>query len=111
LGSKAGGRLVVVRDVSLTIRDGEAVGLVGESGSGKSMTTRAIMRLLPHRAEVSGGIRFRGEDVSRYDRRQLTHFRARNVGMIFQDPRSHINPLWKLGTFITEAVVASGQMT
>ena len=101
----------VLQGVSLCIRDGEALGLVGESGSGKSMTTRAIMRLLPDDAKMSGSISYRGEEVSAFNKKRLSHYRSHNVGMVFQDPRSHINPMWKLGNFLTEAVVASGQMT
>ena len=81
----------VLHGVSLAIRAGEALGLVGESGSGKSMTARAVDRLLPEGAEVTGPIRFDGKDVMTLAGAELRRFRA-EVAMIFQDPRAHIEP-------------------
>jgi oligopeptide/dipeptide ABC transporter ATP-binding protein len=96
----------VLRDVSLTVRSGEAVGLVGESGSGKTMTARAIDRLLPRGAEVTGSIRFRGEDINELTGAGLRQYRNQ-VAMIFQDPRAHTNPVRRIGDFMTEALRAN----
>lgn len=93
----------VLRDVSLAVRAGEALGLVGESGSGKSMTARAIDRLLPRGAQVSGQITFDSADVSGLAGQALRRYRNQ-VAMIFQDPRAHINPVRRIGDFMTEAL-------
>ncbi len=93
----------VLRDVSLSLRAGEAVGLVGESGSGKSMTARAVDRLLPPGAEVSGSIRFDGREVLGLGGAAFKAYRH-DVAMIFQDPRAHINPVRRIGDFMTEAL-------
>ncbi len=105
-GARNRSDVTVVRDVSLQLVAGEGLGVVGESGSGKSMTVRAIMRLLPDGGQISGELRYNGEDVLWMDSRRLATYRGRDVGMIFQDPRAHINPLWTIGKFLTEAVIA-----
>ena len=90
--------------VDLTVDRGEVVGLVGESGSGKSVTARAILGLLPRGAEVDGGIEVDALDVlsaGRDDRRRL---RTSTVSMVFQDPRAGINPLRRIGDYLTEAL-------
>ncbi|HEY3903359.1 MAG TPA: ABC transporter ATP-binding protein [Streptosporangiaceae bacterium] len=98
-----GQRRPVLHQVKLDVRSGEAVGLVGESGSGKSMTARAIDRLLPRGAEVSGQIRFDGQDVRGLAGAALRGYRNK-VAMIFQDPRAHVNPVRRIGDFMTEAL-------
>jgi oligopeptide/dipeptide ABC transporter ATP-binding protein len=99
-----GEQRTVLRDVSLTIAPGEAVGLVGESGSGKSMTARAIARLLPRGAVVSGRIVFEGRDVGSLGGGALRTFRSA-VAIVFQDPRAHVNPVHRIEDFMTEALV------
>src|SRR5438477_244840 len=98
-----GSRRAVLQEVSFVIRPGEAIGLVGESGSGKSMTARAIDRLLPPGAAVNGRIRFGGRDVMTLAGADLKRFRS-EVAMIFQDPRAHINPVRRIGDYMTEAL-------
>jgi oligopeptide/dipeptide ABC transporter ATP-binding protein len=98
-----GSKRSVLRQIALQVRAGEAVGLVGESGSGKSMTARAIDRLLPRGAEVSGRIRFAGQDVRALEGAALRAYRTK-VAMIFQDPRAHVNPVRRIGDFMTEAL-------
>ena len=98
-----GSMRAVLQEVSFVIRPGEAIGLVGESGSGKSMTARAIDRLLPPGAAVTGRIRFGGRDVMTLAGADLKRFRS-EVAMIFQDPRAHINPVRRIGDYMTEAL-------
>jgi oligopeptide/dipeptide ABC transporter ATP-binding protein len=108
-------RLLAVRDVSFTIAPGEVLGLVGESGSGKSLTSLAIMRLLPPQALVSGEILFAEEasGVSCTDLLQLPddsmrHLRGSRIAMIFQEPMTALNPVMRVGDQIAEAVLAHG---
>jgi peptide/nickel transport system ATP-binding protein len=97
----------VLHDVSLTIGEGEALGLVGESGSGKSMTARAIGRLLPRGAQTSGAVRFDGRDILAFGAADLRRYRG-EVAMIFQDPRAHVNPVRRIGDFMTETLRLQG---
>jgi oligopeptide/dipeptide ABC transporter ATP-binding protein len=98
------GRLrTALDDVSLHIGAGEAVGLVGESGSGKSMTARAVARLLPTGAATTGAIRFDGTDLLAVDDKKLRRLREQ-IGFVFQDPRAHINPVRRIGDFMTESL-------
>ena len=103
-------RATVLRDVSFAVAEGEAVGLVGASGSGKTMTARAIVRLLPPGAETGGAIRFAGRSVPDMNREELLGYRAGDVATIFQDPRAHINPVRRIGDFLTEALVLAHGM-
>ena len=96
----------VLRDVSLSLRAGESLGLVGESGSGKSMTARAIDRLLPAGAQVGGKITFDGLDVGELSGAALRRYRQQ-VAMVFQDPRAHVNPVRRVGDFLTEALTSN----
>ncbi|GGR23388.1 ABC transporter ATP-binding protein [Agromyces mediolanus] len=100
-----GGEQELLRGVSFTIGAGEALGLVGESGSGKSLTTRAITRMLDPAFRVTGDIAFEGASVPRMNAQALRRYRQRDVGMIFQDPRAHVNPVHRVGDFLTEALV------
>jgi oligopeptide transport system ATP-binding protein len=98
------GELVsVLRDVSFTVGQGEIVGLVGESGSGKSLTARSIVRLLPPGARVSGDVLLHGTPIPT-DGRRLREIRARSVAMVFQDPRAHIDPLYRNGDHLVEGL-------
>ena len=98
-----GARRPVLREISFSVAPGEAVGLVGESGAGKTMTARAIGRLLPPGAQAQGTIRYRGTDVAALAGAGLRRYRSQ-VAMIFQDPRAHINPVRRIGDFLTEAL-------
>ncbi|MBS1843234.1 MAG: ABC transporter ATP-binding protein [Actinobacteria bacterium] len=98
----------VVSEVSLAIAPGEAVGLVGESGSGKSMTARAVIRVLPPTARVSGEITFDGAPVLSMASKQLRAFRQKDVAMIFQDPSVHLNPIRTILDFLAEGMRLRG---
>jgi peptide/nickel transport system ATP-binding protein len=102
---KIGGRLrSVVWDVTVSLGAGEAMGIVGESGSGKSVTARSIARLLPRGARVGGDVRFDGEPIWNMSRARLRRFRARDLGIIYQDPRAHINEMHPVGDFLVEGI-------
>jgi peptide/nickel transport system ATP-binding protein len=102
---EAGGRRPILREVSLTVGKGEIVGLVGESGSGKSTIARAVLRLLPSRSKISGRVLVGGEDVLSMGREALKELRASEVSMIYQDPRSSLNPVRRIGDFLTERMI------
>jgi peptide/nickel transport system ATP-binding protein len=104
-----GGLSPLVDQVSLTIAAGQIVGVVGESGAGKSITALAMTRMLPPGVTVTGGeIRFEGEDLGEADDRTLRQIRGGQIGMVFQDPLSALNPLMTVGSQITEALRLHG---
>jgi peptide/nickel transport system ATP-binding protein len=104
--------LLAVRDVSFSIASGEVLGLVGESGSGKSITSLAIMRLLPPQARVSGDILFSENGTTRnlpfLPDDSMRQLRGSRIAMIFQEPMTALNPVMRVGDQITEAVRAHG---
>jgi oligopeptide/dipeptide ABC transporter ATP-binding protein len=95
----------VIHDLSLSLDPGEALAIVGESGAGKSMLLRAIMRMLPGGASATGVLRFDGRDLAGLDETELRRFRADDIGVIFQDPRAHVNPVRRVGDFLVEPLV------
>jgi len=98
--------------VSLTIPRGKTVGLVGESGSGKSVTSLAVMGLLPRpAAEVRGSIKLAGRELTTLSERALREVRGRNIGMIFQEPMTSLNPVFTVGFQVVEAVRAHRRMS
>src|SRR6201986_5196626 len=95
-----------VNDLSLSLGEGEVLGLLGESGSGKSVTLRALMRLLPRkRTQISGKVEVLGRDVLALDDEQLSAFRGQTVSMIFQEPALALDPVYSIGRQIAEAVM------
>lgn len=96
-----------VRQVSFELRKGETLGIVGESGDGKSVTARSIMRLLasPPSQMKSGEILFKGVDLAGKSQKEMEHIRGRDIGMIFQDPMSSLNPTLKVGQQIAESLI------
>lgn len=94
--------------VSLVVNRGETVGLVGESGSGKSLTSKSALGMFPHHATVRGSVRVDGREVIGAAPKAVRALRQTSAAMIFQDPRASINPVRRLGDFLTEGVVAAG---
>lgn len=92
-----------VDGLSLTIEPGETLGVVGESGSGKSITGLSIMRLLPHGGQVvSGSIKLNGTELTELPEREMRRWRGNEIGMIFQDPMTSLNPTMPIGRQIGE---------
>ncbi|MFM0430316.1 dipeptide ABC transporter ATP-binding protein [Paraburkholderia aspalathi] len=104
------GDTVAVSDVTLAIQRGERVALVGESGSGKSVTALSILRLLSD-AQVSGAIRFDGQDLLAKSEREMRGMRGSDIAMIFQEPMTALNPLYTVGDQIAETIVVHDGVT
>ena len=95
-----------VNDLSLSLGEGEVLGLLGESGSGKSVTLRALMRLLPKkRTQISGSVKVLGRDVLAMNDEELSAFRGQTVSMIFQEPALALDPVYTIGQQIAETVM------
>lgn len=99
------GIVKAVNDVSFTLDSGEILGLVGESGCGKSMTLLAIMGLVPYPGQiVAGKIYFQGQNLLQLSGHELRRIRGRQIAMIFQDPLTTLNPVFKVGEQVAEAL-------
>ena len=99
-----GGTVKAVRDVSFSVNKGEILGIVGESGCGKSVTAQSILRLNPEPPGFSsrGEIIFDGQDLMKLSIKDLRKVRGREIGFIFQDPMTSLNPTMKVGDQIAE---------
>ena len=100
------GTVHAVRDVSFTVDHGEVLGIVGESGSGKSVTSMAVMGLLPRSTQIDGSVLYNGSELIGLSRKRQTSFRGNEIGMIFQDPMTSLNPVYSIGWQLAEAVRA-----
>ncbi|MFD5225091.1 ATP-binding cassette domain-containing protein [Microbacterium sp. NPDC058342] len=94
----------VVDGVSFRVEDGQRFGLIGESGSGKSLTALAVLGLLPEGATASGSIRWDGVELIGMPDRELARLRGDQIGMVFQEPRTALNPIRTVGRQIAESV-------
>ncbi|MGX7827094.1 ABC transporter ATP-binding protein [Actinokineospora sp. 24-640] len=103
------GRVRAVRGLSYEVAPGEVLGIVGESGSGKSVSSLAVMGLLPAQARVSGSIRFRGKELLGLGDTELSRVRGRRISMVFQDPLSALTPVYTVGDQIAEALLTHGR--
>lgn len=100
------GILHAVRGISYDLHKGETLCIVGESGSGKSVSSKAVMGILPANAIIEGGsILYAGQDLTKIGEHEFHRIRGKKIGMIFQDPLSSLNPIMKVGKQITEAMM------
>src|SRR5437763_13005880 len=94
-----------VDNVSFNVRRGEAVALVGESGCGKSVTAMSIMRLVAPPGKITGGaIKFRGRNLADLSEREMRNVRGNDIAMVFQEPMTSLNPVFKIGSQVAEAI-------
>jgi oligopeptide/dipeptide ABC transporter ATP-binding protein len=103
----AGGRIIKAVDgVDLAVRKGETVGIVGETGCGKSVMALSLMRLIPWPPGkiVEGSIMFEGEDLLRKNDHEMRAIRGRKISMIFQEPRTSMNPVFRIGQQMTQVI-------
>ncbi len=100
------GKKQVVKDVSLSLRQGEVLALVGESGCGKTVLCRSILKLLPKSASVTGeAIQYKDQNLIGYNEKEMQQIRGHGIAMVFQDPQSTLNPTMTVGSQIEEAIL------
>ncbi|WP_067619276.1 ABC transporter ATP-binding protein [Alicyclobacillus acidiphilus] len=100
-----------VQDVSFSIRQGETLGLVGESGCGKSVTSLSIMRLLAKGTKISGEVKYGDRDLLKLSESQMRKIRGNEIGMIFQEPMTSLNPVHRIGRQIVESLLLHRGLT
>ena len=102
------GVVEAVRGFNLTVYPGQSVAIVGESGSGKSTAAMSLLGLLPGTGKVTGGsIRFDGHELVALSDKEMRHYRGSEIGLVPQDPMSNLNPVWRIGTQVAEALKAN----
>ncbi|MBB6410631.1 ABC transporter ATP-binding protein [Mesorhizobium sangaii] len=94
----------ILRGMELSVAPGEVMGLVGESGSGKSMTALTVMQLLPHAARATGRVSFDGIDILAATEDQMCALRGDDIGMVFQEPMTALNPVKTIGEQVAEGI-------
>ncbi|MCF6327189.1 MAG: dipeptide ABC transporter ATP-binding protein [Devosiaceae bacterium] len=99
------GETKILQDIDLEVNGGEILGVIGESGSGKSMSALAIMQLAPGGAKINGSIKFKGEELLKFSEKQMCELRGSEIGMIFQEPMSALNPVKTIGEQVAETVL------
>lgn len=100
------GKKQVVKDVSLSLRQGEVLALVGESGCGKTVLCRSILKLLPKSASVTGeAIQYKDQNLIGYNEKEMQQIRGQGLAMVFQDPQSTLNPTMTVGSQMEEAIL------
>ncbi|WP_299632751.1 ABC transporter ATP-binding protein, partial [uncultured Virgibacillus sp.] len=107
------GEVQAVRGVNFDLKKGETLAIVGESGSGKSVTSMALMQLLPkpHGFVKSGEILFEGEDLVNKSTKEMQKLRGKDISMVFQDPMTSLNPTMKVGNQIIEGLIKHQNMS
>lgn len=100
------GEVQAVNGISFTLEPGKTLGIVGESGSGKSVTAYSIMQILAETGKITAGeVKFHGEDITKWNSRQMQKFRGEKCSIIFQDPMTSLNPVFTVGSQLTEAIL------
>ena len=99
------GDVRAVNGVSFFLESGKTLGIVGESGSGKSVTAYSIMQILADNGSITGGkILYKGEDITKWNKKQMAAFRGKCCSIIFQDPMTSLNPVFTIGSQLEEAI-------
>lgn len=100
------GEVQAVNGISFNLEAGETLGIVGESGSGKSVTAYSIMQILADNGRITGGeVLFHGEDITKWNKKQMQGFRGSKCSIIFQDPMTSLNPVFTVGSQLMEAIL------
>lgn len=100
------GEVKAVNGVSFNLKPGEIMGIVGESGSGKSVTAYSIMQILAETGRITEGeVLYKGEDITKWSKKQMAGFRGKRCSIIFQDPMTSLNPVFTIGNQLMEAIL------
>ena len=100
------GDVSAVNGVSFKLEPGKTLGIVGESGSGKSVTAYSIMQILAENGAITGGsVKYKGEDITKFNKKKMADFRGKCCSIIFQDPMTSLNPVFTVGYQLEEAVL------